>query len=39
MIQLLVDEMETAVLNAKKETDEKVNSVIMETYYMYIWRS
>ena len=31
MLQPLVDEIETAVSNAKKEIAEKVNSVITET--------
>ena len=33
MLQPLVDEIETAVSNAKKEIAEKVNSVITETYW------
>ena len=32
MLQPLVDEIETAVSNAKKEIAEKVKSVITETY-------
>ena len=33
MLQPLVDEIETAVSNAKKEIAEKVNSVITETQW------